>query len=427
MTEEFLYYLWKLKLLKEPLFTVDGNEIIINNTGERNYDSGPDFLFTKIKIGDTTWAGNVEMHLRSSDWYRHHHDVDKAYDNVILHVVYQYDKPVFFQSGEEIPTLEVKGKFDRQIYENYLNLIRSDDTVACAKSVEKVSDLEKMFWLERVMTERFEEKSESIKNDLANSNSDFQEIFYQKLARSFGFKTNSDAFEQLARSLPLKILLKHIDNRLQIEALLYGQAGLLKGNYKEEYPVELKKEYDFLAQKYGLKKMPVGVWKFMRMRPVNFPTIRISQFAGLLYRSGGLFHKIPGMNHLSDVVALLRVSASGYWNNHYRFGKVSKGKEKTIGAASANLILINTVIPFVFVYGSWTNKPAMRQKALLWMEQINPENNKIVRIYKSMRFPIKNAMHSQAVIGLKKHYCDPKRCLDCQIGQKILGRITHNT
>jgi len=208
MTEEFLYYLWSFKLLKEPLFSSDGVKIKILNPGERNNDSGPDFLFAKIKMEHTVWAGNVEMHLRSSDWYRHHHDSDKAYENVILHVVHEHDREVYFESGRKLPVLELNGKYSETAFQNYLNLLQSELPIPCGKMVHEVSDLEKLFWLERLMVERFEEKANTIKNDLKNSTGDFQEVFYRKLARSFGFNTNSDAFEQLAISLPLKILLK---------------------------------------------------------------------------------------------------------------------------------------------------------------------------------------------------------------------------
>ena len=422
MNEEFLYYLWRLKLIKEPLFTTENRPLTIIDTGERNSDSGPDFLFAKIKIDDTIWAGNVEMHVRSSDWYRHHHENDRAYDTVILHVVYQHDKEVFTASNQKIHVLELKGKFDQTIYENYLSLLQSGQPVACANLVQEISDLEKLFWLERMMAERLEIKAHQFENDLKNSLGDFQEIFYQKLARNFGFKTNNDAFEQLARILPLKILLKHIDNRFQLEALLYGQAGLLRKKYKDSYPARLKTEYEFLAQKYSLKPLKVGVWKFMRMRPTNFPTIRISQFAALLFQSGGLFYKIPEMKRLADVTSLLSVSTSGYWINHYRFGIKSAERKKRLGASSAQLILINTVIPFVFVYGRLMNKPALQQKALSWLEQIKPENNKIVRLYLQLGFPLRNAMHTQAIINLKQNYCDQLKCLDCRIGQKILNK-----
>ena len=422
MNEEFLYYLWRLKLLDAPLFTTDNRRVTIIDTGERNTDSGPDFLFAKIKIDDTIWAGNVEMHVRASDWYRHHHEKDRAYDTVVLHVVYEHDREVFTFSKQKIPVLELKGKFDKTLFDNYLSLLQSGQPIACGNLVQEVSDLEKLFWLERLMAERLEEKASQIESDLKYSQGDFQEIFYQKLARNFGFKTNNDAFEQLARMLPLKILLKHIDNRFQLEALLYGQAGLLRKAYKDDYPTRLKAEYEFLAQKYNLKPLKVGVWKFMRMRPTNFPTIRISQLAALLYQSGGLFHKIPEMKRLTDVISLLSVSTSDYWKDHYRFGIKSVARKKTLGELSAQLILINTVIPFVFVYGRLMNKPAMQQKALSWLEQIKPENNKIVRLYLQLGFPLRNAMHTQAVIQLKQNYCDNLKCLDCRIGQKILNK-----
>jgi len=409
-----------MKLAKTPLFTTDGIGVIIENIGERNFDSGPDFLFAKIRIGDTTWAGNVEMHVRSSDWYRHHHDTDSAYENVILHVVYEHDRDVIVGNGRVIPVLQLKDKFDKAVYENYLKLLQSELPIPCGHLVNEVSNLEKMFWLERMMVDRLEEKSNLFEMDIKNSTGNFQEIFYQKLARNFGFKTNGDAFEQLSRSLPLNVLLKHINNRFQIEAMLYGQAGLLSRSYKEAYPANLKAEYEFLKQKYNLNPLKIGIWKFMRMRPTNFPTIRISQFAGLLHQSGGLFQKIPEMKRLADVVSLLTVSASDYWNDHYRFGKKSLGKRKSMGVASAHLIIINTIIPFVFVYGKQMSVQGMQQKALSWLEQLKPENNKIVRLYRDLGFPIQNAMHTQAVIHLKNNYCDPKRCLECRIGQKIL-------
>ena len=420
MTEEFLYYLWRLKLLKEPLYTTEHAVIQVISPGERNQDSGPDFLFAKIRIGDTVWAGNVEMHLRSSDWYRHHHDRDRAYDNVILHVVFEHDREVYSESGKKIPVLEVKGKYEMTAYDNYQNLILSELPIPCGNMTDTVSDLEKLFWLERMMVERFEVKATQFENDLKSSKGDFRELFYRKLARSFGFNTNSDAFEQLAATLPLKVLLKHIDDRFQLEALLYGQAGLLKHQYRDTYPAELKREYEYLAQKYDLKPLKVGVWRFMRMRPTNFPTIRISQFAGLMYQSGGLFHKIPEMKRLTDIVSLLTIAANDYWNTHYRFGKKAAFKKKSVGTLSANLILINTIIPFVFVYGKWKSMPAVQQKAVNWLEQLKPESNKIVRLYRSLDFPISNAMRSQAVIHLYKNYCHLKKCLDCRIGQKIL-------
>ncbi len=422
MNEEFLYYLWRHNLIKGPLLTADNRSVSIVNTGERNHNSGPDFLFAKVKIDDTVWAGNVEMHVRSSDWYRHHHNNDRAYDTVVLHVVYEHDREVYRNSKEKIPVLELKGKYDKAIYETYLKLTGSGLSIACANLSDGVSDLEKLFWLERLMTERLEVKAAQIEADLKNSRGNFQEIFYQKLARNFGFKTNSDAFEQLARALPLKILLKHIESRFQTEALLYGQAGLLRKAFKDEYPAKLKTEYEFLAQKYNLRPLKTGVWKFMRMRPANFPTIRISQFATLLYRSGGLFHKIPEMKRIGNVAQLLSVTASDYWLHHYRFGIKSAEGKKSLGEASIRLILINTVIPFIFVYGRLTNKPAMQQKALSWLEQIKPENNNIVRLYKKLNFPLYNAMHTQAVIHLKQNYCDQIACLDCRIGQKILNK-----
>jgi hypothetical protein len=420
MKEEFLYYLWRFKLFNDRLFTVDGDEIKIISSGERNYDSGPDFLFAKVKIGDTLWVGNVEMHVKSSDWIKHGHDNDDAYDNVILHVVYENDMVIKLKNGYVIPVFEVKNNFDIKFYENYLNLINSSDDILCSRLLNKVSNLIKLFWLERMMTDRLMVKAITIEKELKNSNIGYQEIFYRKLARNFGFKTNGDAFEMLAHSLPLKIILKYIDSRFQIEALLFGQSGLLSGDFNDSYPQNLKKEYKYLSQKFNLKNVNPAVWRFMRMRPNNFPTIRISQFAALLHKSGGLFYKIPEIKRISDIRELLTVNASEYWNNHYRFDKLSKGKEKVMGNNSVNLIMINTVIPYVFVYGRTMNKQGYRAKALDWLEQLKPENNKIVRLFKNNGFPVINAMHTQAIIHMKTEYCDKKLCLECGIGQTLL-------
>jgi hypothetical protein len=422
MNEEFLYYLWKNRLFKGPLYTSDNQLIEVINTGERNYDSGPDFLYARLKIGDTEWAGNVEIHVKASDWERHAHSGDDAYSNVILHVVYENDQKILNKNKVEVPVTEVKGCFDHSLYDKYLWLLNSQETIACAKMIGRVDNIEKLFWLERMMTERLEQRAMEIKFRLEKENTGLQEVFYLKLARSFGFRTNSDAFEWLARSLPVNVLLKHGDDLHQLEALLFGNAGLLDGSFKDEYPKDLKKEYAFLKQKYGLKPVNPVVWKFMRMRPNNFPTIRISQFAALICGLGGQFQRVFELDRLTDTKMLLKVSASSYWDDHYRFDVFSKGKRKVIGDGSVNLLFINAVIPYLFVYGILLGKEGYKDKALVWLEQIRAENNKVIRIFKDLGFPVKNAIHSQAIIHLKNNYCDKKRCLECSLGQKVLQR-----
>jgi len=422
MNEEFLYYLWKNRLFTEKLYTVDGLPVDVINPGERNNDSGPDFLYARIKVGDTEWAGNVEIHVNSSDWYLHKHNVDDAYNNVILHVVYNFDKDVYLNNNLTLPAVELKEKFDKKIYDNYLWLLNSDNEIACSRLIGSVTDIDKLMWMERMMVERLETKAAEIESLLKSDKKGFNEVFYKKLARSFGFKVNGDAFEMLASSIPLKLLQKHIDNRLQIESLFYGNAGLLAGTFKDDYPKRLKKEYQFLSSKYNLKPLNPSVWRFMRMRPNNFPTIRISQFSSLLYKIGGQFQKLIEVKRLSDVINILTVEADSYWDNHYRFDVYSKGRKKKVGANSAGILIINSLVPFVFLYGKLFGIDDYANKALDWLEQLPAENNKIVRIFKKLNFPVRNAMHSQAFLYLKNNFCDPKRCLDCAIGQKILNK-----
>jgi len=423
MTEEFLYYLWRNRLLYPNLETTKGQKIVVLKTGEKNDNSGPDFLYARVKIDETEWAGNIEMHLKASDWYKHNHDKDHAYNNVVMHVVYQADKAVFYDNGDEIPVLELKNKFDEKLFENYQKLLNSSNKIPCEKSVASVSQLDKLFWLDRLMMERLEMKANQIEQELNSDNIGFQEVFYRKFAGSFGFKVNKEAFERLAVLLPLKILQKHADSLFSLEALLFGTAGMLERNFNDEYPQSLKREYNFLRQKYGLNSMSPVYWKFMRMRPGNFPTIRISQFAALIYKLGGQFQKIPGIKRLSDVLTLLDVSASEYWQNHYRFDVLSNKKNKPLGDFSRNILVINAVVPFVFVYGNLFGIDDYRQKSVDWLEKIKPENNKIVRLYKNLNFPVENAMHSQALIQLKRFYCDEKRCLNCALGQKIIRGV----
>lgn len=421
MKELFIYFLWENFLYSTPLKTVEGDDVSVLNAGERNNDSGPDYLFSKIKIGNTEWVGNVEMHIKSSMWYLHGHDRDKAYDNVILHVVYEYDGKTLNSNGVEVPVVEMKGKFDEKYYMNFKLLIESKKTVSCEKQLSSIPEIDKFFWLERLVTDRLEEKFKTIQSDSENYKTGFGEIFYRKLAGSFGLKTNKDAFESLAFSLPLKILQKHGDNRLQVEALLFGNAGFLNGDLDDTYYKTLRKEYEFLSVKYNLKSLNPVVWRFMRMRPNNFPTVRLSQFAGLVVKLHGDFVKLVSLKHLSDLYTILDVETSEYWKTHYKFGKVSSYSSKRLGKHSVNSVIINSVIPFTFFYGKIYGVNEYVYKALDWLENIPPEDNKIVRLYKEAGFPVKNAMHTQAMLVLKNSYCDKKRCVDCAIGRKVMA------
>lgn len=420
MNEEFLNYLWLNQLFATDKVST-GESLAVLSPGQQNTDSGPDFFNARIKIGNTTWAGNVEVHTRSSDWYKHRHENNPAYDNIILHVVYEDDHPVSRKNNELIPALVLKNSFDETILIKYQSFINSSKWIACEDSIQTVNHFDQLSWFDKLMAERLEAKAEEVIRELSSSNNDFHEAFYRKLARNFGFNTNGDAFESLALSLPLKILSKHNNNLLQLEALLYGQAGLLTLKYTDTYPEQLYKEYLFLAEKYGLTPINPKAWKFMRMRPANFPTIRLSQFANIIHRSSGLLHKILDSGKLSDVISLFKTQASPYWTAHFRFDKKAEPKIKVLGISSINLLLINTIIPFVFVYGKQTASDTLTEKAVNWLEQIKAENNVIIRNFNDRGIKAENAMQSQALLQLKNNYCDKKRCLECRIGHLLLN------
>ncbi len=423
MNEEFIYYLWKYTLVNHNLSITTGEQIEIISPGIRNLDSGPDFFNAMIKIGETRWAGNVEIHINSSDWYKHMHQNNPSYDNIILHVVFNDDKPVYRHNSEIIPTLELKDKFNPSILGNYQIFLKSRKSIPCHNQIHYINHFDKLGWLDTLMAERLEQKSEEISRLLDLSKNNLLQIFYQRLARSFGYSANADAMEQLASSLPLKIVTKHSNNLGQIESLLYGQSGLLPSGKNDDYISKLKKEWDFLKIKYKLVPMNNSLWKFMRMRPVSFPTIRISQFANLIYNSSGLLNDILEADKLQYVISLLSVKASPYWDNHFRFEKKSNGKSKKLGSSSINTILINTIIPTIFVYGKMKNDFALQEKALEWSSQIKPEWNTITREFKSMGIVAENAMQSQALIQLKNNYCTKKRCLSCRFGHLLLNRV----
>jgi hypothetical protein len=424
--EDFLIYLWLNQLINPNIQTTDGEDIIVLNKGQRNTDSGPDFVHAKIKIGETTWAGNIEIHVKSSDWHKHKHQNDPVYDNIILHVVYQNDKKITRANNETIPVLELESFFDKKIIDRYLSFIDSGKWIPCENLITKVNHFEKLMWFDTLMTERLEQKTDKIIVDLETTNNDLQETFYHKLAEIFGFRTNAYPFEQLAASLPLKLLAKHASEKLQIEALLFGQAGMLENSYQDEYPALLQKEYKFLADKYHLQPIDKKLWKLMRMRPANFPTIRISEFATIIFQLSANFNQLLEAKKMNDVVLLLKSETNSYWNNHFQFDKKVAFRKKKLGNSSINLVLINAVIPFLFVYGKIKGSQEIQDRAIQWLEKIKAENNVIIRKFVSLGIKPENAMHSQALLQLKKEYCDKKRCLDCRIGHFLLSKPNTN-
>lgn len=422
MTEDFLFYIWKFSLFKNSLLKTTNNEnILVLNQGTLNHDAGPDFFNAKIKINDTTWAGNIEIHTNASDWFKHNHHKDPAYDNVILHVVYNADTVIHRENNKEIPTLELKGLIPEQIYDNYLDIINNKGWISCQNQLDDIDDFILKNWLDRLLVERLERKSISIQKTLQKNNNNWEETFYQCLARNFGFKVNDVPFELLAKSLPQKCLAKHKNNLFQVEAMLMGQAGFLNQDFEEDFPRLLKKEYLFLKNKFSLQPIESHLWKFMRIRPSNFPTIRISQFADLVSKSSGLFSLVLETKTIEELRKIFNVTASAYWDTHYNFGKTTaRKKKKNLGKTAVDNLVINTIVPFYFVYSNAKQDESYKDRALEFLASTKKEQNNIIRKWENLGIEVLNAYESQALIQLKTVYCNHKKCLDCAIGNRLI-------
>lgn len=415
MKESFLYYLWENRLLTGTLQTQANQPIGILNTGYRNTDSGPDYLEAKITIGDQLWAGHVEIHVKASDWNRHGHQNDKAYQNVILHVVYENDTKV-----NDIPTLELKGHFDESLYTHYERLVDSKHWIPCERSMKSVSSFTKLNCLDRMAIERLEEKAKTVSKLLNTNKFDWEDTLYRLLLRYFGLKVNNEPFEYLANILPFKTLLKHADQLIQVEAMLLGCAGFLEADFTEDYPLLLKREFTVMKSKFNLLVMPVERWRFMRMRPVSFANIRLAQLAQMIHRNGCLFSKIKESQNATEAKRLFNVKASEYWDTHYRFEVPSKPQPKHLGEGTAEVLIINAVAPLLFCYGKFHKDESYCEKALRFLEELAAEDNTIVRHFNAIGMNAHNAMQTQALLHLYNLYCKQKRCLECRIGNVLL-------
>ncbi|MEN6454072.1 MAG: DUF2851 family protein [Prolixibacteraceae bacterium] len=421
MNESFLQFVWKHGLFDtRNLQTDDGQRVTILSRGMINRDAGPDFFNARIRIGKTVWAGNVEIHLRSSEWTRHQHHLDAAYDNVILHVVAQDDQRVLNSKGQPVPGIVLR--YDSCLEEKYQKLLKANGWIACQNHFHQIELLSLQIWFHGLMVERLQQKTSEIIQRLEQNNNDWNETFYQFLARNFGFKTNALPFELLARSLPLHIAEKHKDSLFQLEALFFGTAGLLNEELVgDDYFLSLKKEYSFLYSKYRLKPMAAHLWKFLRLRPLNFPTIRIAQFTCLVHQSTALFSHLVEMKDLGRIKNLFDLQPSDYWISHYRFNKPSPESQKQLGVSAFNNIVINTLVPFLFVYGDYYHKQELKDLALDFLEEVPAEENSIIEQWKKLGIPVRSAFESQALIQLKNSYCNFRKCLDCQVGIKLVS------
>ncbi|WP_206082018.1 DUF2851 family protein [Maribellus sediminis] len=421
MPEEFLHYIWENRLFHSAdLKTDSGEKLVIIDQGKRNIDAGPDFFNAKVKIGETIWAGNIEIHQKASDWQKHGHQKDKAYDNVILHVVEVLDTGVSRTDGNPIPTLQIE--YPEKLAANYQHLLNAQTWIPCEDQFHKIDPVLLQLGFNRLMIDRLESKTGEILSKLEQNNNDWNETFYQVLARYLGFKVNALPFELLAKSLPISILAKHKNNQFQLEALMFGNSGLLNIQLLgDDYYIRLREEYSFLYKKYKLKPIEGHLWKFLRLRPVNFPTVRIAQLAAIVHGSEALFSKILEVDNLKTLLGLFKVKASDYWDTHYNFNKSSKRKvTKEVGNTSAQLLIINVVIPFLFVYGERQNKTALKNRALDFLEQLPAEKNSIIEKWSGLGIHARSAFESQALLQLKNNYCETKKCLNCQIGAKLL-------
>lgn len=421
MREDFLHFLWRWRRFDaQGLCTTDGQPIEVLHPGEYNRHSGPDFFNARLRLGDTLWAGNVEIHLNASDWLAHRHDSDPAYDNVVLHVVLDEDQRLLRPSGEPLPCLELRRRIPPGLLDKYLRLEHERAWIPCGRSFTQVPEIVRHNWLDRLLVERLEYKTDTVARALEATGQHWEEAFYQVLARNFGLTINAEPFESLARITPLRLLSRHQDHLSQLEALLFGQAGLLEAPFEETYPKSLAKEYRFLQHKYTLQPLPAGSWKFFRLRPTAFPTLRLAQLAALLHRSAQLFSDCMGARNLEEIRELLHVETSDYWRTHFRFDKTAAPRAKPLGREFVHLLLINTVAPFLFHYGRTKGLPDLQDRALQLLEDIPPESNHVLEGWAALGQQAGNAARSQALLHLKKQYCDPGRCLECAIGTAIL-------
>lgn len=421
--EKLMQYVWKHRLWRsEYMVTNTGKKVRVVDPGLLNTDAGPDFFNAKIEIDGHMWVGNVEMHYRATDWKRHHHDSDKAYDSVILHVVAKDDAPVRRTNGELIPqlVLEVSPQFNA----DYASLVGATIEVPCATKIKQVPHLTIVEWVESLAFERLHDKVERIHQLLDSFNGSWEDVCYVTLARNFGFGINNDAFERLARRTPLRLLGKHSDSVLQIEALLFGQAGMLDAQKPgmDSYYNQLCTEYAFLSNKFQLTPMEKESWKLFRIRPQNFPYRRIAMLAQFIEGGFRMMNRILEAEGEKEMRALFEVELSGYWTKHYTFGKPNERATATLSRSSTDIILINTVAPLLYAYGELTGNYEMTDKSIKLLEDLRAENNSIVSHFVAYGIDCPDALTSQALVQLKREYCDARKCIYCKIGHHLLSK-----
>ncbi len=422
--EKLMQYVWQHLLFDTSrLTTTDGRRLQVIDAGRLNTDSGPDFFNAKIRIDGCLWIGNIEIHRLASDWRRHGHHTDKAYDSVILHVVEQDDMRICRTNGEIIPQFVLRPS--PSLRGDYEHLVNNAPLLPCGEQIPSIDPFFITDWLNSLALERLQSKCERINGWLGLYKNDWEEVCYVTLSRNMGFGINSDAFERLARSLPLSFLRKHADSLFQIEAFLLGQAGLLSDNRPaDEYYTRLAGEYAFLQNKFGLTPLPASAWKFFRLRPQNFPHRRLAMLAHYIHGGFALFEQLREMQDIGPIRSLFKVQLSGYWDTHYTFDTVSPASTSVLGMPAIDIILINTVSPLLYAYGAYTGENKYADRAQSIWESLRSEQNAIVRKFASAGIEVRSALDSQALIQLYNEYCMAKKCLYCRIGHKLLSKVS---
>ena len=419
--EQLLHYVWKHKIfpLKE-LKTTTGQQVEVIDTGLANTDAGPDFFNAKLNLDGVLWIGNIEIHERSSDWFKHGHHADAGYNSVILHIASEIDTEISRSNGERIPQIQLI--CPEAVRTNYKELLETDSYPPCYRIIPSLPPFTAHSWMTALQMERFEQKATLLNERLKRCQGNWEDAFFITLARNFGFGLNGDAFETWAHQLPFRAVDKHRNDLFQIEAIFFGQAGILEDSDGDGYYLRLKKEYTYLQHKFGLIPMDASLWRFLRLRPTNFPHIRIAQLACLYHRAYGLLSRIMETETLQGVRDILKGGTSEYWLTHYTFGGSSPSRPKTLSNTSLDLLIINTVVTFLYAYGLHKGNPVLCARAGSFLEELKAENNYITRMWEQCGMKASNAADSQALIQLKKEYCDKKKCLYCRIGYEYLKR-----
>ena len=423
MTEAFLQYLWQYQLLEGGLCTTDGQPIVVERAGLPNHDAGPDFSDAYIRIGETLWVGNVEVHIKASDWNLHRHSTNHAYDNVVLHVVYENDAPITLQNCHTLATVELSRHIPDAVWANYDALIDPPEprAIPCMDHLEEVPMPVVNSYLERLTLERIEQKCDTVRRLLGESRGNWEQCCYWLLAHYFGGKANGIPFELMAKSTDPNLLARWRDKPQRIEALLMGQAGLLDGFFEDDYPRQLQSDYASLRQGASLTPIEGYLWKYFRMRPFSYPTLRISQFAQLVCQSHNLFGHLLETSDAKELQQFFDVCASPYWDNHFQLDRPSPGKTKRVGRSFVNVLIINAWVPLLFEYGNQHAMQQYKDQAIDILEQLPPENNQIVNRWNKVGISAGNAAQSQALIQLYNNYCNHHDCLRCRIGYKIIS------